>query len=120
MKYKNQIKNGNVIQLIDLWCKIMNKRSLIKYTAAITAGSILSDSLVFAKKKEKDPIDFKSMTEIAQPITPNERKQRLSKAQELMQDQDIEALVLEAGSALIYFTGVKWRRSERFTGAVIP
>ena len=98
----------------------MNKRSLIKYTAAITAGSILSDSLVFAKKKEKDPIDFKSMTETAQPITPNERKQRLRKAQELMQAQGIEALVLEAGSALIYFTGVKWRRSERFTGAVIP
>lgn len=98
----------------------MNKRSLIKYTAAITAGSILSDSLVFAKKKEKDPIDFKSMTKTAQPITPNERKQRLRKAQELMQDQGIEALVLEAGSALIYFTGVKWRRSERFTGAIIP
>jgi len=98
----------------------MNKRSLIKYTAAITAGSILSDSLVFAKKKEKDPIDFKSMTETAQPIPPNERKQRLRKAQELMQAQGIEALVLEAGSALIYFTGVKWRRSERFTGAVIP
>jgi len=98
----------------------MNKRSLIKYTAAITAGSILSDSLVFAKKKEKDPIDFKSMTETAQPITPDERKQRLRKAQELMQAQGIEALVLEAGSALIYFTGVKWRRSERFTGAVIP
>ena len=98
----------------------MNKRSLIKYTAAITAGSILSDSLVFAKKKEKDPIDFKSMTKTAQPITPNERKQRLRKAQELMQAQGIEALVLEAGSALIYFTGVKWRRSERFTGAVIP
>ena len=98
----------------------MNKRSLIKYTAAITAGSILSDSLVFAKKKEKEPIDFKSMTKTAQPITPNERKQRLRKAQELMQAQGIEALVLEAGSALIYFTGVKWRRSERFTGAVIP
>ena len=80
----------------------------------------MADSLVFAKKKEKEPIDFKSMTKTAQPITPNERKQRLRKAQELMQAQGIEALVLEAGSALIYFTGVKWRRSERFTGAVIP
>ncbi|MEC9415835.1 MAG: Xaa-Pro peptidase family protein [Pseudomonadota bacterium] len=98
----------------------MNKRSLIKYTAAITAGTFLSDSFVFAKKKEKDPIDFKNMTETAEPITPNERKQRLRKSQELMQAQGIEALVLEAGSALIYFTGVKWRRSERFTGAIIP
>ena len=62
----------------------MNKRSLIKYTAAITAGSILSDSLVFAKKKEKEPIDFKSMTKTAQPITPNERKQRLRKKMTLL------------------------------------
>ena len=27
---------------------------------------------------------------------------------------------IEAGSALVYFTGVRWWRSERFTGAVIP
>jgi Xaa-Pro dipeptidase len=32
----------------------------------------------------------------------------------------IDALVIEAGSALVYFTGVRWWRSERFTGAVIP
>jgi len=37
-----------------------------------------------------------------------------------MKKNNIDALLMEAGSALIYFTGVKWRRSERFTGVVIP
>jgi len=37
-----------------------------------------------------------------------------------MRDLGYDALLLEAGSALIYFTGVRWWRSERFTGAIIP
>jgi Xaa-Pro dipeptidase len=37
-----------------------------------------------------------------------------------MRAADIDALLLEAGSALVYFTGIRWWRSERFTGAVIP
>ena len=37
-----------------------------------------------------------------------------------MREHDVDAVVLEAGSALIYFTGIRWWRSERFTGAVIP
>lgn len=36
-----------------------------------------------------------------------------------MQERDIGALIIEAGSALVYFTGIRWWRSERFTGAVI-
>ncbi len=37
-----------------------------------------------------------------------------------MREHDIDAVLLEAGSALVYFTGIRWWRSERFTGAVIP
>ncbi|MGB3625256.1 MAG: Xaa-Pro peptidase family protein, partial [Henriciella sp.] len=56
----------------------------------------------------------------AAPIAPAEHEQRLEKAQALMQQQGIAALVIEAGSALTYFTGIRWWRSERFTGVVIP
>ena len=49
-----------------------------------------------------------------------ERQSRIAKAQKLMQAAGVDALVLEAGSALVYFTGIRWWRSERFTGAIIP
>jgi Xaa-Pro dipeptidase len=37
-----------------------------------------------------------------------------------MQERRTAALLVEAGSALEYFTGVRWRRSERTTAALIP
>ena len=60
------------------------------------------------------------MTGHAAPISVAERQSRIAKAQKLMQAAGVDALVLEAGSALVYFTGIRWWRSERFTGAIIP
>lgn len=56
----------------------------------------------------------------AKPITAAEHQARIEKAQRLMQEQGVGALVIESGSALTYFTGIRWWRSERFTGVVIP
>ena len=64
--------------------------------------------------------ELSDMTQNSVPINVDERLARVARAQQLMQDNNVKALLLEAGSALIYFTGVRWRRSERFTGAVIP
>ncbi len=68
---------------------------------------------------KSEPFRLKNITGDAQPIRIAERQARIAKAQRLMQEQGIGALVIESGSALIYFTGVRWRRSERFTGAII-
>lgn len=54
------------------------------------------------------------------PISAAERKARVAKAQHLMRENGISALILDASTSLIYFTGLKWSQSERFTGAVIP
>lgn len=54
------------------------------------------------------------------PITPTENHARLAKAQRLMAEQEIDALLLPAGTSLRYFTGVAWSPSERLTGAVVP
>jgi Xaa-Pro dipeptidase len=61
-----------------------------------------------------------SITGGAQPITASERQGRIAKAQALMHDYGLDALLCEAGSAMEYFTGVQWWRSERLTCAVIP
>ena len=53
------------------------------------------------------------------PIAPAEFAARIAKLQRLMVAAGIGALVVEAGSALTYFTGIEWYTSERVTAAVI-
>src|SRR5689334_22691157 len=54
------------------------------------------------------------------PISDNERKQRLERARRLMAENRLDAIYLEGGSSLFYFTGVRWGLSERPFVAVIP
>ncbi len=63
---------------------------------------------------------LKSMTTGAKPISAEERHARIAKAQRIMGEMGIAALIAESGTSLEYFTGVQWRRSERTTCAVIP
>ena len=60
------------------------------------------------------------MTATAQPISPQERATRIAKVQGLMQEKKIAALLVESGSTLDYFTGVRWQQTERVTAAIIP
>jgi Xaa-Pro dipeptidase len=56
----------------------------------------------------------------AVPIGAPEREARIARAQKLMREQGLSAILVEPGASLIYFTGVNWWRSERLTAAVIP
>lgn len=56
----------------------------------------------------------------AVPISVEERLTRIAKAQRLMAGNNIDAILLEPGSAMLYFTGISWWRSERLTAVVIP
>lgn len=56
----------------------------------------------------------------AQPITADERRARCAKAQRLMQEHRIGALLIESGASLDYFTGIRWWRSERTTAMMLP
>lgn len=57
---------------------------------------------------------------MAPKIGVDERLARIARAQALMQEHDIDAMLLEPGSAMVYFSGVSWWRSERLTAVVIP
>ena len=63
---------------------------------------------------------LKSMTADVKPITKEERAARVQKAQQLMAQNKISAILLEGGSSLFYFTGVRWGLSERPFVCVIP
>ena len=60
------------------------------------------------------------MTEGVTPISDQERLGRLARARRLMADNRIDALLLEPGTNLSYFTGVAWGLSERPFLLLIP
>ena len=55
---------------------------------------------------------LKSLTGDAKPISADERHARIGKAQSLMAQRKVAALLVESGSSLEYFTGIRWHRSE--------
>lgn len=60
------------------------------------------------------------MTGDVVPIGTEERLVRIEKVQRLMVENKMEALVLDSGTSLKYFTGISWWPSERTMVAVIP
>ncbi|MDT8888162.1 M24 family metallopeptidase [Aquirufa regiilacus] len=56
----------------------------------------------------------------ASPISNEERMQRIGKAQELLQKNNMVALILDAGTTMQYFTGLSWYPSERSMLVIIP
>ena len=62
---------------------------------------------------------IQSTVHLVQPIQKEEFQQRIEKACQLMQEQNVPALYLHAGTNLFYFTGMKWSSSERMVGALL-
>jgi Xaa-Pro dipeptidase len=60
------------------------------------------------------------MTSMLIPIHVEEHLARIAKAQAYMQVNNIDAIYLNAGTNLTYFTGMKWYASERMVGAILP
>lgn len=84
----------------------------------------IGSGLLAAKPVEKDiPTvieQLKSMTAGVEPISVDERKQRITGAQELMSRQKIDAIFMEGTASCFYFAGMRWGQSERPFGLVIP
>jgi Xaa-Pro dipeptidase len=60
------------------------------------------------------------MTDGVMPIGDDERRARMAKAQRLMVEQRMGALLFEPGTGMDYFTGMQWGVSERPFVAVLP
>ena len=97
----------------------MNKRDFLKFSGAAGIAAAYATS-VNAQDSSSSTDGLKNRTGDAQAISVDERMARVAKAQKIMQESGIDALLLESGSSLVYFLGIRWRRSERFTGALIP
>ncbi len=91
---------------------MISKRQFLGTTTAIAGLAMLGPVARAA--------DAPSFGPPVAPITPAEHAARVAKLQGLMRAAGIGALVIEAGSGLVYFTGIEWHTSERVTAAVIP
>ena len=101
----------------------ISKRQFLK-TASAAIATLPLVGQAFAsesetKTKAKTHV-LKDLTAGIQPISASERRERIIKAQSLMQQNNIHAMLLEPGPAMDYFTGIQWWRSERLTAVVIP
>ena len=72
------------------------------------------------QSSEQALASLSNMTQTLTPIAADEHLERIAKAQAYMLANNIDAIYLNAGTNLTYFTGMKWYASERMVGAILP
>jgi Xaa-Pro dipeptidase len=97
----------------------ISKREFLKLGAAAATTGVLASGCGTGEGA-KSVRRLEKITGDAKPISVDERLARVAKAQSLMAKNDIGAIVIEPGSAMLYFSGISWRRSERLTTLIIP
>jgi len=93
----------------------VSRRHLLLGSGALALTPLLPDPL-FA---EPDVSDLGTITGDAVPIPVAEREGRIDRARKLMLEHGIDAILIEPGASLVYFTGVQWWRSERLTAGIL-
>jgi len=104
------------------------KSSRRKFVQAAGAVAALAPAAALTQEKTTDsslPAAFAPLKPLGarvKPITSEEYRARIERAQQLLAEQNpkLDALFLAPGTSLYYFTGVHWWPSERLLGLVIP
>ncbi len=97
----------------------MQRRTFIARSTAI-AGAAVAGTLIDIPGMVAAPVAKRQQPVPVTPITADERRARIEKARRLMAQHGIDAMVLEGGTSMYYYTGVHWGNSERTFAVVIP
>ncbi|MEP2023472.1 MAG: Xaa-Pro peptidase family protein [Reichenbachiella sp.] len=98
----------------------MNRRKFIENSALAGSGlAIIGAASCTTKSSTENKINIQSIMDDVEFIDSEDRKKRIEKAALLMQQNSIDAVFIESGTSLDYFTGIKWWPSERLTGVLI-
>jgi Xaa-Pro dipeptidase len=99
----------------------VDRRDFLTLSALGGAGALLTVSTFAQAPEAPEPIRrLRPFPGSVTPISEREREARIEKARALMAANHIDAIFLEPGSSLFYFTGVRWSTSERMFALVIP
>jgi len=102
---------------------MLSRRRFIQ-AGTIASGAALATHSAFAEEKcgllPPSLAGLKSMKDQATPITRDERRVRQEKARQLMEADNLDAILLMEGTSLAYFTGVQWHGGERLFALVLP
>jgi Xaa-Pro dipeptidase len=103
----------------------------LRLSAGVAGATLLGGQVSFADTDDIESIQrrqdipgliqrLRPMTAGIVPITDDERKARIAKAQQLMVQNRLDAIFIEPGTSMYYFTGMHWGQSERMFALVIP
>ncbi len=103
----------------------LKRKDFINLSAIAAATGVIAGISSFttneqSNKKITPAVKLEPITADAVPITVKERMARIEKAQRLLAEQKMKALVLDCSTSLEYFTGISWWPSERTMVAIIP
>jgi Xaa-Pro dipeptidase len=101
---------------------MLSRRTFLQGAATAPFVSVAATAVTAASAvpSAASPPQLSSLVASAKPISADERRARIAKVQALMVQRQVAAMLVEPGSTLDYFTGIRWRLSERITLAVIP
>src|SRR6202034_1761148 len=94
--------------------RMLTRRSLMQSALLAAAGS----AVAFAETPAIAAL--KNRRAEARPIPNQERLSRVERAQQLMRENHLGAIVLGGGTSLYYFSGVRWYVSERLLVMILP
>ena len=95
----------------------MKRRAFLARSAALAGAAALAQRTHLL---DATPAPSARPDPDAIPISDAERHARIEKAKRLMVEQGIDAMLLEGGTSMYYYTGVRWGNSERPFAVVIP
>ena len=100
----------------------IRRRDFLKTSAGVAIGAVATGSGCTTTQAPAAAQfdDLVSMTDDVVPISDEERWQRIENAQRKMAAADIDAVYLDVGTSLQYFTDVRMWPSERMFAAVLP
>ncbi len=97
----------------------LDRRQWLQVSGLAAAAGLAGQARAGSEPAPASIAALQPLTDGVSPIGLDERRARLARAQKLMAEHGLEALVLGPGSSLEYFTGAEWGVSERFFGAVV-
>jgi Xaa-Pro dipeptidase len=100
----------------------LSRRDLLKAAALAGAATVGHRARILdaANASAAAPSTTPALATPIVPISDAERLARIEKARRLMSENGMDAMLLEGGTSMFYYTGVRWGNSERPFAVVIP